>query len=163
MGVSSVEVLKGTVPAKEPKLGDVRSQPFVFAVSGYKNSGKTTMICRLIPVLKQRGYRVAVIKHDGHDFVGDVPGTDSFRHRQAGACGCAVFSQKRILITREIEEEDELPNEKMLFKAFPGADIILLEGMKDSSYPKYFCRYPEKELPSAEALADRIEEAMKLR
>lgn len=121
------------------------------------------MICRLIPVLKQRGYRVAVIKHDGHDFVGDVPGTDSFRHRQAGACGCAVFSQKRILITREIEEEDELPNEKMLFKAFPGADIILLEGMKDSSYPKYFCRYPEKELPSAETLADRIEEAMKLR
>lgn len=163
MGVSSVEALKGTVPAKEPKPGDVRRQPFVFAVSGYKNSGKTTMICRLIPVLKRRGYRVAVIKHDGHDFASDVPGTDSFRHRQAGACGSAVFSKKRILITREIEEEDELPDEKMLFKAFPGADIILLEGMKNSSYPKYFCRYPQEELPPAEELADRIEEAMKLR
>lgn len=57
----------------------VVKQPFVFAISGYKNSGKTTLICRLIPELKRRGYRVAVIKHDGHDFVGDVPGTDSFR------------------------------------------------------------------------------------
>lgn len=156
MDISSVEWAENQERA-------VVKQPFVFAVSGYKNSGKTTMICRLIPALKRRGYRVVVIKHDGHDFVGDVPGTDSFRHRQAGACGCAVFSQKRILITREIEEEEELPDEKMLFKAFPGADIILLEGMKNSSYPKYFCRYPKEELPSAEELADRIEEAMHLR
>ena len=156
MGVFSVERAENQEKA-------VLKQPFVFSVSGYKNSGKTTLICRLIPVLKRRGYRVAVIKHDGHDFVGDVPGTDSFRHRQAGACGCAVFSKKRILITKEIEEEDELPDEQMLFKAFPGADIILLEGLKGSSYPKYFCRCPEEELPSAEELADRIEEAMKLR
>lgn len=142
-------------------LSSVKKPPFVFAVSGYKNSGKTTLICRLIPELKSRGYRVAVIKHDGHDFVGDVPGTDSFCHREAGAWGCAVFSEKRIMITREIEEEDRIPDERMLIKAFPGADIILLEGLKNSSYPKYFCRYPVEPLPSVKELADRIETEMK--
>ena len=141
----------------------VVKQPFVFAISGYKNSGKTNLTGRVIPELKRRGYRVAVIKHDGHDFVGDVPGTDSFRHREAGACGCAVFSKKRIMITRELEPEDKLPDEQMLFKAFPWADIILLEGLKNSSYPKCICRFPKEELPSAEELADRIEEEMKQR
>ena len=62
-----------------------KNTPFIFAISGYKNSGKTTLITKLIPELKQRGYRVAVIKHDGHDFEADVPGTDSYRHQKAGA------------------------------------------------------------------------------
>ena len=63
----------------------------------------------------------------------------------------------------QIEPEDKLPDEQMLFKAFPWADIILLEGLKNSSYPKCICRFPKEELPSAEELADRIEEEMKQR
>ena len=58
-------------------------KPFVAAISGIKNSGKTTFLEHLVPVLRARGLRVAVIKHDGHDFTPDVPGTDSFRMRQA--------------------------------------------------------------------------------
>lgn len=158
MDLSSVNAVAGM----ESSAKAIRKRPFVFAVSGYKNSGKTTLICRLIPELKSRGYQVAVIKHDGHDFVGDVPGTDSFRHREAGACGCAVFSKKRILITREIEADDAIPDEQMLIKAFPKADIILLEGLKDSCYPKYFCRYPMEPLPPVKELADRIEAEMEL-
>lgn len=77
------------------------AHPFVFAISGYKNSGKTTLITRLIPELTGRGYKVAVIKHDGHDFKSDVPGTDSYRHQKAGAYGTAVFSKNRFLITKE--------------------------------------------------------------
>ncbi len=127
--------------------------PFIFAVSGYKNSGKTTLLTGLIPELKRRGYKVAVIKHDGHDFQSDVPGTDSFRFQEAGAFGTAVYSSKRLMITKEYKE----PDEKMLIKAFGEADIILIEGLKNSSYPKYICDYPNQKPISAAELADRIE------
>lgn len=131
--------------------------PFVFAVSGYKNSGKTTLITRLIPELTRRGYKVAVIKHDGHDFESDVPGTDSYRHQKAGAYGTAVFSSNRMLITKECKNIDETK----LMGAFPEADIILIEGLKNSSYPKYICGYPQKPLVSARKLADEIVSYMK--
>lgn len=134
-----------------------KAHPFVFAISGYKNSGKTTLVTRLIPELTKRGYKVAVIKHDGHDFESDVPGTDSYRHQKAGAYGTAVFSQNRFLVTKACQGITE----RELFAAFPEADIILIEGLKNSSYPKYFCEYPEKPLPDAAGLADEIEERMR--
>lgn len=71
-------------------------QPFLFAISGVKNSGKTTLITKLIPVFRKYGLRTATIKHDGHDFEADVPGTDTYRHLQAGAYGTAVFSERNI-------------------------------------------------------------------
>ena len=126
--------------------------PFFYAIKGYKNSGKTTLIEQLLPLLTAKGWKVAVIKHDGHDFEGDVPGTDSYRHKAAGAYGTAVFSSKRLLIQKEIENIDE----KALARAFPEADIILLEGFKNSSYPGYFCRFPQEKLPAAEELAEAI-------
>lgn len=52
-------------------------RPAVLAVSGVHNSGKTTLLEKLLPVLRSRGLKVGVIKHDGHDFTPDVPGTDS--------------------------------------------------------------------------------------
>lgn len=139
-----------------------KNTPFIFAVSGYKNSGKTSLITGLIPVLNRRGYKVAVIKHDGHDFEPDVPGTDSFRHRKAGAYGTAVFSDRRFMITKEFDTDKKEPfNEKILMEAFPEADIILIEGLKNSRYPKYICEYPKKELIDPSALADWITELMK--
>lgn len=64
----------------------------IFAISGVKNSGKTTLICRLLEIFKDKGLKVAVLKHDGHDFVPDVPGTDTYCQLQSGAYGTAVFS-----------------------------------------------------------------------
>jgi molybdopterin-guanine dinucleotide biosynthesis protein B len=130
----------------------IAKQPFFFAISGYKNSGKTTMITSVIPELKKLGLKVAVIKHDGHDFESDVPGTDSWRHQQAGAYGTAVFSSNRVMLTKECEGVDE----KQIADAFPEADIILIEGLKDSDYPKYICRYPEEPLMEANHLAKLI-------
>ena len=69
----------------------MEKQPFLFAVSGVKNSGKTTLITKLIPIFVKYGLKVASVKHDGHDFDADVPGTDSYRHMKAGAYGC-LFS-----------------------------------------------------------------------
>lgn len=131
--------------------------PFFYCISGYKNSGKTTLLTELIPVLTKRGYRVAVIKHDGHDFESDVPGTDSWRHQKAGAYGTAVFSENRIMVTKKCKGIDET----ILAQCFPEADIILIEGLKDSSYPKYMCNYPEEEPMDVEKLADQIEELWK--
>ena len=125
--------------------------PFVFAISGYKNSGKTTVITKLIPILKEKGYRVATIKHDGHDFLGDVPGRDSYRHQEAGAYATAVYSQKRFQIMKEISGITE----KELIGCFPEADIILLEGLKSSSYPKYVCDFPNT-VPDAWEIAEEI-------
>ena len=59
----------------------------IFAISGVKNSGKTTLICKLLEIFKEKGLKVAVLKHDGHDFEPDIPGTDTYRQLQAGAYG----------------------------------------------------------------------------
>ncbi|BCZ46449.1 molybdopterin-guanine dinucleotide biosynthesis protein MobB [Clostridium gelidum] len=109
-----------------------KEKPILIAISGIKNSGKTTLITRLIPRLTNLGYKVATIKHDGHDFEGDVKGTDSYRHKEAGAYGTAVFSNSKFMI---IKEQNNI-SEKELIENFKEADIILLEGFKYSNYPK---------------------------
>lgn len=105
--------------------------PYVAAISGVKNSGKTTFLEHLIPCLNRRGWRVAVIKHDGHEFEPDVPGTDSCRLRAAGAEGVAVYSGGRWMMVRE--EPGRLESLVELFCDF---DMVLLEGQKYSPYPK---------------------------
>ena len=108
-------------------------RPAVLAVSGVHNSGKTTLLEKLLPVLRSRGLKVGIIKHDGHDFTPDVPGTDSYRLREAGAEGVAVFSGNRYLLTEEfrLNEQDLLA----LFERH-GYDLVLMEGFKESGWPK---------------------------
>ena len=104
----------------------------IVAISGVKNSGKTTLICRLLEIFKEKGLRVAVLKHDGHDFEPDVPGTDTYRQLQAGAYGTAVFSKGKYML---VKQQPQI-SEKELMEFFPEADLILLEGFKYSTYPK---------------------------
>lgn len=111
---------------------EMRDKKVLIAVSGVKNSGKTTLITRLLPILTGYGLKVATIKHDGHDFEGDVPGTDTYRHMQAGAYGTAVFSGSRFMAVKQQPDVTE----QQLCELFPEADLILLEGFKNSRYPK---------------------------
>ena len=104
----------------------------IVAISGIKNSGKTTLICRLLEIFKEKGLRVAVLKHDGHDFEPDVPGTDTYRQLQAGAYGTVVFSKGKYML---VKQQPQI-TEKELLEFFPEADLILLEGFKYSNYPK---------------------------
>lgn len=104
----------------------------IVAISGIKNSGKTTLICRLLEIFKEKGLRVVVLKHDGHDFEPDVPGTDTYRQLQAGAYGTAVFSKGKYML---VKQQPQI-SEKELMEFFPEADLILLEGFKYSTYPK---------------------------
>lgn len=110
----------------------VKKEQQIIAVCGVKNSGKTTLLVKLVEALSKEGIRVAVIKHDGHDFTCDVPGTDSYKLHQAGAYGTAVFSDYRTFIHKEGCQE----REQELIRQFPEADIILIEGMKNSNYAK---------------------------
>ena len=101
------------------------------AVSGVKNSGKTTFLAALIPELKALGLHVAVIKHDGHSFLPDREGTDTFRLLEAGAMGTAVFDGEKFQAVKYARV-----SENELSALFPEADLILLEGFKHSPWPK---------------------------
>ena len=103
----------------------------LLAVSGVKDSGKTTLIEALIPLLTGRGLRVATVKHDGHSFDADRPGTDSFRFFEAGAAASAVFDREKSQLVRRgaVTERD-------LIALCPDADLILLEGFKQEAYPR---------------------------
>lgn len=115
------------------------SKPAVCQIVGYKNSGKTSLVCALIPLLKQGGKRVAVIKHDGHEYDMDHPGTDTWKQRQAGAMAVAITSPAR---TSVIEERGCSLSE--LIKGFSGYDYVLVEGFKQEAYPKIvLVRRPE--------------------
>ena len=103
----------------------------VLCVCGVKNSGKTTYIEKLIAGLTAEGRRVAVIKHDGHDFEGDRLGTDTYRFHKAGAEGTAIFSKNRYMLNA-----DKAVDWQELKEEFSEVDIILVEGLKQSSLPK---------------------------
>lgn len=107
----------------------------VFGIIGWKNNGKTTMTTRLIAELTRRGYRIASIKHAHHDFDIDHEGTDSWRHRQAGAQEVAIVSSRRWALIHEMEDADELSLEAILEKIEP-CDLVLVEGYKRDSHDK---------------------------
>ena len=109
----------------------MKQSPCIVAVSGIKNTGKTRLIERLLPELTAHGLHTAVIKHDGHRFEPDRPGTDSFRFLSAGAVGTVVFDVEKYQLVRRVSV-----GEDALIAQFPEADLILLEGFKHSRFPK---------------------------
>ncbi|MDR1028269.1 MAG: molybdopterin-guanine dinucleotide biosynthesis protein B [Clostridiales Family XIII bacterium] len=106
-------------------------KPFVVAVSGRKNSGKTTCIERLLPLLAEAGVQTAVIKHHGHDLDPDVPGTDTYRFFHVGAVGAVITDDSNFMLVKRSKAD-----ERALMAYFPEADLILLEGYKRSAWPK---------------------------
>ncbi|MEE2867719.1 MAG: molybdopterin-guanine dinucleotide biosynthesis protein B, partial [Pseudomonadota bacterium] len=83
----------------------------VFGITGWKNSGKTQLVASLVAEFTARGLKVSTVKHAHHGFDIDKPGTDSFRHREAGAVEVALVSGRRWALMHELKEEDEPPLE----------------------------------------------------
>ena len=105
--------------------------PLIVQVVGYKNTGKTTLVCKLVERFKADGHTVATIKHDAHDFEIDRPGTDTWKQQQAGADMTAITSPHRTAwLSAAPLSLDEL------IARMAGADVILIEGFKDAPYPK---------------------------
>lgn len=107
----------------------------VFGITGWKNSGKTTLTERLVAELTQRGRKVSTVKHAHHGFDIDKEGADSFRHRQAGAAEVAIVSGNRWALMHELRGEDEPTLEAILARLAP-CDIVLIEGYKREGHPK---------------------------
>jgi molybdopterin-guanine dinucleotide biosynthesis protein MobB len=110
----------------------------LIGLCAYSGTGKTTLLTQLIPVLKQRGLRVGVVKHAHHNFDIDHPGKDSYEFRQAGAEQVAVASHKRIAW---IKENPVDKNEPDLLDALSALDInnldlVIAEGFKRESFAK---------------------------
>ncbi|WP_424769384.1 molybdopterin-guanine dinucleotide biosynthesis protein B [Paenibacillus sp. sgz302251] len=115
--------------------------PLIVQIVGYKNTGKTTLVCRLIERFKQAGYKVGTIKHDAHDFQMDSPGTDTWKHQAAGADVTAITSSRRTAIIKQHTESLE-----QLIPQLQHADVILIEGFKTASYPKIIAIQSAKDL-----------------
>ena len=107
----------------------------VIGLAGWSGSGKTTLVTKVIPVLVERGLRVATVKHAHHDFDTDQPGKDSWLHRRAGASEVAIVSDRRWAIVHELGQEPEPPLMDMLAKLSP-VDLVIVEGFKRHPHPK---------------------------
>ena len=104
----------------------------IVSIVGKSDAGKTTLIEKLIPELKRRGYRVATIKHDAHQFEIDHPGKDSYRHFHAGADWTIIGSPAKLALVRRLERELSLDEIAALVT---DADLILTEGYKREAAP----------------------------
>ena len=111
----------------------------VFGVTGWKNSGKTTLLTRLVGEFTRRGLNVSTVKHAHHDFDIDKPATDSFRHRQAGAREVMIVSGHRWALMHELRGKPEPPLDEALRRLSP-CDLILVEGYKREGHPKIEAR-----------------------
>jgi molybdopterin-guanine dinucleotide biosynthesis protein B len=107
----------------------------VFGITGWKNSGKTTLVVALVAEFTRRGFRVSTIKHAHHEFDIDVPGKDSHRHRSAGASEVLVVSGARWALMHELRDESEPSLGELLDRLGP-CDLVLVEGFKKGTHPK---------------------------
>ena len=103
----------------------------IYSIVAYSGTGKTTLLEKLVKELKQRGLRIAAIKHDAHEFEIDHEGKDSWRLTQAGADITAIISESKaaLMENRHIEFET-------LLEKITEVDIILTEGYKHGKWPK---------------------------
>ena len=107
----------------------------ILGISGWHNSGKTTLVKNLIPVLEKRGLTVSTVKHAHHNFEVDKPGKDSYEHRLAGAQEVIISSRNRWALIHEQKNQTEPGLPELLDKLMP-VDVVLIEGFKKAGHSK---------------------------
>jgi len=107
----------------------------VIGLAGWSGAGKTTLLARVIPHLRKEGLSVSVIKHAHHSFDVDVPGKDSYVHRQSGAEEVLVSSGKRWALMHELRGASEPRLTELLAKMSP-VDLVIVEGFKSEPHRK---------------------------
>lgn len=107
----------------------------VYGVTGWKNAGKTGLMERLVAEITGRGFAVSTVKHAHHGVDVDQPGTDSHRHRVAGASEVLLASGQRVALMQELRGAPELPLGELLARLSP-VDLVLVEGFKREGHPK---------------------------
>lgn len=107
----------------------------VYGIAGWKNSGKTGLVERLVTHFNAQGLTVSTLKHAHHAAQLDRPGKDSFRHRAAGARQVLVSSARRWALLTELTPGTEPPLADLLTRLDP-VDLVLIEGWKGDAHPK---------------------------
>jgi molybdopterin-guanine dinucleotide biosynthesis protein MobB len=107
----------------------------LYGVTGWKNSGKTVLVERLVADISARGFTVSTLKHAHHGFDVDQPGRDSHRHRAAGAGQVLVASSARWALITELRGAPEPPLAELVERLDP-VDLALVEGWKRDRHPK---------------------------
>lgn len=110
------------------------SPPPVFSLISKKDTGKTTLLAKLIPELKRRGYRVGTLKHDTHGFDIDHEGKDTWRHKQAGSDVVMISCPWKISLVRDVAKEWTI--DELIRQFYMDVDIIITEGYKRADKPK---------------------------
>ncbi|WP_424944489.1 bifunctional molybdopterin-guanine dinucleotide biosynthesis adaptor protein MobB/molybdopterin molybdotransferase MoeA [Aliiroseovarius crassostreae] len=107
----------------------------IFGITGWKNSGKTGLVERLVAEFTARGLVVSTIKHTHHGVDLEQPGTDTHRHRIAGAQEVLLVSDTRIAQLHELRDTPK-PDLDALLKRLQPCDLVLVEGFKSAGHPK---------------------------
>jgi molybdopterin-guanine dinucleotide biosynthesis protein B len=108
--------------------------PPVVTLVGKPDSGKTTLLEKLIPELSARGFRVGTIKHHVHEFEMDKPGKDTWRHKQAGAHTVTLSSPTGLGIIRDVDQDSTI--EELVGRYYHDVDLVIAEGYKRLALPK---------------------------
>ncbi|MGD9737962.1 MAG: molybdopterin-guanine dinucleotide biosynthesis protein B [Bauldia sp.] len=120
----------------------------VLGIAGYKNSGKTTLLTRLVRELRARGLRVSTVKHVHHAIDLDRPGKDTFAHREAGAVEVVMLSDARWAILHERPgDTDMLAELRDIVSRLSPVDLVLVEGLKTLPMQRIEIRAPEASDP----------------
>ena len=107
----------------------------VIGLAGWSGAGKTTLLTRLIPYFREQGLRVSVIKHAHHEFDVDIPGKDSWLHRQAGAAEVLVSSSQRWALMHELRGATA-PRLPQLLAKMARVDLVVIEGFRSEPHRK---------------------------
>lgn len=116
----------------------LKSELPIIGFSAYSGTGKTTLIKQVIPLLKSKGLKIAVIKHAHHHFDLDQPGKDSYELRKSGAAHTIICTTTRMAAISEFANPDEEPSLQAIVDTLDARrfDILLVEGYKDLAFAK---------------------------
>lgn len=122
----------------------------ILGFAGYSGSGKTTLLEQLIPLLRQQGLRLGLLKHSHHDIEPDTPGKDSYRLRHAGCSQTLLATKARHMLYFEYPEEERQDpelNHCLSQLDHSKLDLILIEGFREQPFPKIEIHRPSYQKP----------------
>ena len=124
-------------PEQKQAIEKALATPPLVGICAYSGSGKTTLLSQLIPLLKDKGLKLTVIKHGHHTLELDKPGKDSYKFREAGADQVILAASTRMAVMQECQQREEPAlRDTLKMVSADCADLILAEGFKHETYPK---------------------------